>query len=305
MAKTVLLYLGILAACFWALPLLYPRVALDNAYPRSLERKVRDVQRIASPKILLAGGSNLTFGVNSMALEQALGRPVYNLAISADLGVEMGLEMAVFYARKGDVLLFSPEYLAGPASDATLAYLELMCPSATPFIHTNPNQKIRVQYQKAMATWRGLLRPLNTNHYDAWKVYRACGVNAHGDYIAHLSMPLQGTGKLIDILDFKSAYAPAFTRWLLAARNKGVVCYYLPQSYPTSGYAVYTTGITKVVAGMQACGWQQLCPPQAMLFADSLFYDSPNHLGAEGRALRTSRLVRILRPIVAALPPHK
>ena len=47
---------------------------------------------IKAGKIILAGGSNLAFGIDSKQLEETLGMPVVNLGLHAGLGLHFILE---------------------------------------------------------------------------------------------------------------------------------------------------------------------------------------------------------------------
>lgn len=90
-----------------------------NTFLAGLEIKHRRALSINSPKIIINGGSNLAFGINSPIIEKALNLPVCNLGIMAGLGLEYMIEQVKFYAKEGDVVVLVPEYFlyATPESD--------------------------------------------------------------------------------------------------------------------------------------------------------------------------------------------
>ena len=55
-------------------------------YQASLIDKVERLTSIDEPKIILVGHSNLSFGIKSEMLEEALGMPVVNLGLHGGLG---------------------------------------------------------------------------------------------------------------------------------------------------------------------------------------------------------------------------
>src|SRR5262249_26263606 len=61
-------------------------------------------------RIILIGGSNLAFGIDSEGLEACTGRPVVNMGLQAALGLDYMFEEAAAGTRPGDVALIVPEY---------------------------------------------------------------------------------------------------------------------------------------------------------------------------------------------------
>jgi hypothetical protein len=95
------------AALFFGIP--------DNqkAYLAALQDKqarLDSLQASGKPKMVLIGGSNVAFGLNSRKLEQAFGLPVVNMATHAGLRYEYMIRQVSDYPRPGDVYLIFPEY---------------------------------------------------------------------------------------------------------------------------------------------------------------------------------------------------
>src|SRR5688572_19607287 len=57
-----------------------------NDYHRASVTKHQRLSALPSPKIVLAGGSNLAFGIDSQMIEKATGRKVVNMGMDGYLG---------------------------------------------------------------------------------------------------------------------------------------------------------------------------------------------------------------------------
>jgi len=69
------------------------------------------------PRILLCGGSNLAFGIDSKRIQDTFGLPVINLGLHAGLGVEFMINEIKLSTKPTDIVIFSFEYLLDPKGD--------------------------------------------------------------------------------------------------------------------------------------------------------------------------------------------
>ena len=70
-------------------------------------------QRLMGPgqhRLLLTGGSNLAFGVDSSRLQAATARETINLGLHGGLGLALMVHEVEDGARPGDLVLLIPEY---------------------------------------------------------------------------------------------------------------------------------------------------------------------------------------------------
>jgi hypothetical protein len=81
-----------------------------NSYLASVIDKEALLANTSSPKIILIGGSNVAFGLDSTALKEETGLPVVNIGIQGGLGLHYILNLAKPYIHEGDILVISPEY---------------------------------------------------------------------------------------------------------------------------------------------------------------------------------------------------
>ena len=63
-----------------------------------------------SPRLILVGGSNLSYGLYSAILEEGLDMNVINAAIHVTLGAKFMLDSTLEYVRPGDVVVIALEY---------------------------------------------------------------------------------------------------------------------------------------------------------------------------------------------------
>lgn len=84
-------------------------VQYDETFMGEFSEKHERLKTIESPKIILVGGSNLAFGVDSSLLEEYTGMPVVNYGLYANLGTKVMLDMSRKYIGQGDIVVICPE----------------------------------------------------------------------------------------------------------------------------------------------------------------------------------------------------
>ena len=74
-------------------------------YNASLIDKVNRLQSLDSPKIVLIGNSNLSFGIRSHLLEDEFDMPVVNMGLHGGLGNAFHEQMAKLNVKSGDIII--------------------------------------------------------------------------------------------------------------------------------------------------------------------------------------------------------
>lgn len=94
-------------------------------YNASMIDKVQRLKTINVPKIILTGNSNLSFGMNSQKLQEAIKMPVVNLGLHGGLGNVFSEEAAKLNVNEGDiVILCHSDFSDNDAlSDCLLAWI--------------------------------------------------------------------------------------------------------------------------------------------------------------------------------------
>lgn len=84
-------------------------VQYDETFVGELSEKHERLKTLEGPRIILVGGSNLAFGIDSELLEKYTGMPVVNYGLYANLGTKVMLDMSRKHIRQGDVVVICPE----------------------------------------------------------------------------------------------------------------------------------------------------------------------------------------------------
>jgi len=72
--------------------------------------KQQKLNTTTSPKIIVIGGSNANYGLNSKLLQDSLGMPVVNMSLNANVSLLFFCNAIKKNVNKGDIVLLLPEY---------------------------------------------------------------------------------------------------------------------------------------------------------------------------------------------------
>lgn len=101
----------------------------DNlGYNAAARDKFERLKKIDSPKIVLIGGSNVAFGINSNMLETAFGMTVVNLGLHGGIGQTFGTQLVKENIHEGDIIVLLPEsydYETANIRDGVLTWLAI------------------------------------------------------------------------------------------------------------------------------------------------------------------------------------
>lgn len=274
-----------------------------DSYLRAFDVKkgmLSDVKRDSA--IVLMGGSSVAFGYNSPFLAEESKMQIINAGLLAGIGIKFMVEETFPFLKKGDILVFSPEYEILSCNSegsyfTTLVYLGGM------------------DYVKKMdvAQWRALIQ--NTPNYIRGKIeysivkyflphmkdksiYRLSAFNPYGDFIPHW-----GKSHPPILIESKTEIPPktnkAFLSWLTnelqEISEKGVHIVMLPPVLAQSAYNNQKGNIHTIDSLLRSSGIPFICHPSAMSYPDSLFYDTKYHLDSLGAAIHSKDLILLLR----------
>lgn len=89
---------------------LYLNPDYETEYVAGVIPKQEKLEKIQGKKIVIIGGSNASFGIDTSLMEMELGVPVVNMSLHGGLPLKFILEQVKGYLNKGDVLILSKEY---------------------------------------------------------------------------------------------------------------------------------------------------------------------------------------------------
>jgi hypothetical protein len=253
------------------------------------------LENTASPKIVLAGGSNLAFGIDSAAIQNTFHIPVVNLGLHGGFGLGRILDDVSPFLHNRDILLIAPEYdhFTNMWNGEEAAY-ELIFDArqyrllwtAHYMLPKNFDAYFSIHQKAIIARYT----PLNPQAYSRY------GFNSYGDYVKHLTMENQRIipKKNIGIVD--QAYLAHFFKLIVDFTARGITVILSYPSYEEQSYRNSAGTIAALDAAFRSKeNLLVISAPDSSCFPAGFFYDTEYHLNAAGRTLRTERLITDLR----------
>lgn len=262
------------------------------------------IKSTPSPRIILVGGSNVSFGIDAELMQQTLGMPVINDGLHAGLGV-VPLRELQDYIRPGDVIIISLEYQLFSSRgmmDGDLAFLSdwiEYAPERTKFL-SDPWRETPALY--ATMLQRKVNREVNTFLFggsleEVRNVFVGTRYNSNGDFIGHLQQVSTPRRKIsfepYPISIVQEEIFLFLERFHRMAREKGAEVYFeAPASRRTN---CKNTGEASMANFFRTFEERSsipvLTPLDEVCLPDKYFFDTAYHLNAEGRQVRTERLI--------------
>jgi hypothetical protein len=260
-----------------------------------------------SPRIIVTGGSNIAFGIDSELMEKSLGLPVINHGLVVGLGVAPIKELKE-YIQPGDIIIISLEYYNFLDEVAFFGYPNYLAdwiefsPKRFKYL---PNPIGEMPNMTLIMLQRKVNRQINYYLYGKTlepmrDIYTGDQFNSHGDFIGHLNIDpnnqpeIDSSAYPITMLDEAYVFLADFNKY---ARTKGASVYYEPQ--PNRQSNCKTTGYNNLKRFYRTLQRESsipvLTPLDQLCMPDEYFFDTPYHLNAEGRQFRTERLIENLK----------
>jgi len=164
-----------------------------NDYLAAIHDKHMILKNIENPAVILAGGSNVAFGIDSLAIEKKIGFPVVNLGLHAGLGLDFMLEELKFCVRPGDFIILSTEYFLNRAGSYPLKILiKGLYPMAGSFFEEKAERKKLLLASPELPAagfleWLQNFRRSCNNRVEDPAIYNRKSFNSRGDLVAHLN----------------------------------------------------------------------------------------------------------------------
>ena len=270
-------------------------------YTASLIDKVDRLCSITEPKIILVGNSNVSFGMDSALLEDAMGMPVVNLGLQGGLGNAFHEEIAKLNIQPGDIVVVSHIDYADDdkLNDPELAWitveknprlLQILRPKDwLPMLRAYPNYAFNcfVRWQRG---W---------NTIPAGTLYIREGVNTYGDFVMR-------TGQETSTYQFRAGEltVPQVGDACMTRMNKlnKYICdkgARMVVSYSPIADGEFTPDREAYHAFAAELESRLDCPVISDIddyfFPYNCFFDTKYHLNEVGARLRTEQLIRDLQ----------
>ena len=277
----ILLIAGIVIIVFLPLP--------ENSYDLAIIDKHRILANTKSPKIVLAGGSNLTFGIDSAAIQDRLHIPVVNTAVHAGFGLGRILDDVSRFLYTGDVLLIIPEYghFTSVWNGDSAAY-ELIFDVRQYRLLWSSYYGLPESFSSYLSTCLNAIIPRNENTL----AYSREGFNEHGDYVKHFGMKNYPFVSSENVGIINRSYLNNFFRFIDDFIERGIIVMLSYPCYEEQSFRNSAAFIQELDALFRAKeNLPVISTPESYCYPAEYFYDTVYHLNVEGRALRTSQLI--------------
>lgn len=294
----------LLFALLWALiilgGLLIPRAWLKESLHFALDDKHAALERAAAqPRLILTGGSNVSFGVYSPLLQDALAIPTINTAVHAGYGLRYILEDLSPRLQAGDIVVIIPEYshFFGQTFWCEQDLIRGLDAHPDGLRHLNAKQWLVVLGDLPAHALQKYRRLFNGLYEDTKTVdpYHREAFNANGDVTIHWTLPAKSTKVRPVSGTFNAAAIDYLQTYTTQLTSKGVKVFI---SYPCLNRASFVRSsarIAQLEAALTARALPVLGDPERYALADSLYFDSHYHLTETGQKLRTELLLADLQ----------
>lgn len=300
----VLLLPGLLLGAGAALPEYY-----GESYYAELPAMVEKLKTTQGPKIVLVGGSNVAFGVDSALMEDLLSQAgesytVCNFGLYAAVGTSAMLSLSEKYLNAGDRVVLAIE----PTSETFSTYFGATafwkCAESSPelLLNVNSSQKSALvgnylaYLQERVEIFRSGILPQPADSYAKASFDDSC--NMIYDRAGNVMALGYDTGNPIDLDDMtiSADFAEQVNGYCRRLKAKGVAVYL--SFSPMDRGAMVSADADTMQAFFDLCNRTFDCPvisdPNRYVLDSGWFYDTNFHLNTPGARLRTYRLTEDL-----------
>jgi hypothetical protein len=268
----------------------------DNSYNLAIIDKHKILAATKSPKIVLAGGSNLAFGVDSAEIQNEFGVSVVNMGLAGGIGLGRILDDISPFLNTGDILIIAPEYehfsnlWNGHETAYDMIFNARQYRLLWSSYYGSPNG-----FSNYLVTnlWNNILK---NNNLPNPLVYLRDGFNEYGDYIKHLNTENQPFRSADALGTFNQTYINHFFQFLDYFSRRGIIVILSYPSYEEESFRNSIELIQELDMRFRAKeNLLVISKPETYCFPHDSFYDTVYHLNKKGRSIRTGQLIQDLQ----------
>ncbi|WP_108808444.1 hypothetical protein [Aquimarina spinulae] len=294
------LFFGLIVLLACTLFLLEESHENTTEYLASMTDKHQRIKDIKKQKMILAGGSNLVFGIDSQQIENEFNIPVINLGLHAKLGLAFILNELKDVAKPKDIIILSIEHLMTVEGDREL---QTMTSYYNPFAYKYYHQKDNnwsTQVKMKLDNHHMLFKKIISNTIEKAKndpVYTRNGLNKYGDGVNHLGLIQKDKlGSKSIIKDNKDEEIRVLNDFYSFAKEKGIEVVFSYGAYEASEYEKNMNTLKKTHKKMkQNLNIEMIMDIDDFVYPTSYFYDSVYHLNQKGRSIHTKKMIQKLK----------
>ena len=273
--------------------------SLLGAYPFKHEL----LKKIKTKKIILLGGSNLSFGIDSRQIEKALKKPVINMGIHAGVGLEFMINDIIPYVKEGDTLIVVPEY-EHFYTDNFYGEMELI----SVLFDIEPDSKKLINREQ----WKHLFKYLPSyaakklknyvssflkNKEEPISIYHKKSFNSYGDAYLHWSLPNQSYLPSVINTGDETVNKDVINQLIELKHdleNKHATLLIFPPVIDETSFNHQEIIIRKINDALSSNNLSFVSNPINYRYSNHLFFNSYYHLNKTGVDKRTHQLINDL-----------
>lgn len=253
--------------------------------------KMERLDTLSSPRLILIGGSNVAFGINSKMLRDSLNFNVVNTASQASIGMKFMIDEVEKRSHRGDIIVVMPEYeqffgrLNGSGDGALTSTIIL----------SDYNGIDQLNYSQWINFIAGIPNYVKSNlmsHKSGSEKYSSLRFNEFGDEVVHWQCKSKGNIKPSRIReDFDSYAADYLICFMNRMKAKGCQVILLPPISIQSKVSSNQDKIKLLYSEMKMRRHPFGATPEQFVQPDSLAYDTQYHVNYEGAISATQALI--------------
>lgn len=257
--------------------------------------KMNLLKMTQSPKIIIVGGSNVAFSINSQIIKDSTGLNVVNMGLHAGIGLNFLIEEMLPFVKKGDIVLISPEYsqfeskcFFGGSGLTQLFMINGELWQALKSINWIDDLPITFK-----TTMRNVIAKI-TGGEALKESYCRTNFNVFGDYTGHWDkdrIPFE-TSLLTAKIDKEVIDKLSYFEKQIKEKNAKIT--FIAPSYCLSGYNKNKEWIKNLDIELKKESISMNFP-EHYAFNDTLFYDTDYHMTKIGTEKRTITLIEEYR----------
>ena len=249
---------------------------------------------VPAPRLILIGGSNITFGLNSRLIKDSLKLNPVNAGIQMSVGALYMLDNALNYIKPGDVVILALEYSQyyGRAAYGEEALLKTLLDIPSDNKRTLRKQQLFniIEYVPKYS-----FSKFNPDEYifdRSEGIYTVNAFNEYGDADIHWNLsPRKIIPSGPENRKLNDDLLEEFSRFNDKLNKLGASFFITFPCFQASSYDNSRVQIEELYRKLNERSLRLLGTPERYRMADSLVFDSPYHLTKQGVDLRTRLLI--------------
>jgi hypothetical protein len=295
--KLFILFIPFILTAVMGLGVIFPLLLPENAYILSMIDKHRILANSKTPKITLAGGSSVAFGIDSAVIQDRFSIPAVNLGLYAGFGLGRILDDISRFLRTGDVLVILPEYehFVNLWNGSEVAY-ELIFNVRQYRLLWPSYYGLPCEFFSFISTQITRIKTIMTSITPNPLAYTRDGFNEYGDFTKHLGMENRPFVSSENLGIINQTSLKNFFRLVDDFTKRGITVILSYPSYEEQSFRNSAALIQELDALFRAKeNLLVISSPESYCYPAEYFYDTNYHLNAEGRAVRTGQLIHDLQ----------